>query len=115
MTGDEACREAPRVIPAVAPPPPSIVIVDDSADVRMLLRTQIRMSRQLEVVGEGANGLDAAALADRHRPDVILLDVSMPVVDGLTALPQILAASPRTRVVMYSGFEETGLASEAVS
>jgi len=102
-------------MPEVAPHPPSIVLVDDSADVRMLLRTQIRMSRQLEVVGEGANGLDAAALADRHRPDVILLDVSMPVVDGLTALPQILAASPRTRVVMYSGFEETGLASEAVS
>jgi PAS domain S-box-containing protein len=89
------------------------VIVDDSADVRILVRAQIRMSKRLEVVGEGMNGLDAVALASRHRPDVMLLDVSMPIVDGLEALPKVLEASPGTRVVMYSGFEETGLAARA--
>jgi PAS domain S-box-containing protein len=89
------------------------VVVDDSADVRSLVRAQIRMSKRLEVIGEGLNGLDAVALASRHRPDLMLLDVSMPVVDGLEALPKVLEASPATRVVMYSGFEETGLAARA--
>jgi PAS domain S-box-containing protein len=92
---------------------PSIVLVDDSSDVRTLVRTQIRLSKRLEVVGEGVNGLDAVALASHHQPDVMLLDVSMPVVDGLAALPKVLEASPRTRVVMYTGFDETGLATRA--
>jgi PAS domain S-box-containing protein len=94
--------------------PPTIVLVDDSPDVLTLLRARIRMSKRLEVVGEGGNGLDAVSLAERHQPDVMLLDVSMPVIDGLTALPKVLATSPRTRVVMYSGFDEAGLASQAV-
>jgi len=94
--------------------PPTIVLVDDSPDVRTLLRARIRMSKRLEVVGEGTNGLDAVALAERHQPDVMLLDVSMPVIDGLTALPKVLTASPGTRVVMYSGFDEAGLAAQAV-
>ena len=92
---------------------PTIVVVDDSADVRTLVRAQIRMSKRLEVVGEGVNGLDAVALAERHRPELMLLDVSMPMIDGLTALPKVLAASPATRVVMYTGFDERGLASRA--
>jgi PAS domain S-box-containing protein len=92
---------------------PTVVVVDDSADVRTLVRAQIRMSKRLEVVGEGVNGLDAVALAERHRPELMLLDVSMPMIDGLTALPKVLAASPGTRVVMYSGFDERGLASKA--
>ena len=98
---------------AVTPVPPTIVIVDDSADVRTLVRTQIRLSGRFEVVGEGVNGLDAVALASRHQPDLLLLDVSMPVIDGLAALPKVIDASPATRVVMYSGFDEAGLASRA--
>jgi PAS domain S-box-containing protein len=93
--------------------PPTIVIVDDSPDVRTLVRAQIRMSRHLEIVGEGVNGLDAVALASRHQPDLMLLDVSMPVIDGLAALPRVIDASPKTRVVMYTGFDETGLATRA--
>jgi PAS domain S-box-containing protein len=94
-------------------PPPTIVVVDDSPDVRALVRAQIRMSRRLDVVGEGCNGLDAVALANQHRPDLMLLDVSMPGVDGLAALPKVLEASPKTRVVMYTGFDEKGLATSA--
>ncbi|MGY2874478.1 PAS domain S-box-containing protein [Marmoricola sp. URHA0025 HA25] len=93
--------------------PTTIVVVDDSPDVRTLLRTQVRLSGELEVVAEGANGLEAVALATRHQPDLMLLDVSMPVVDGLTALPRVRAASPTTQVVMYTGFDEKGLAARA--
>jgi PAS domain S-box-containing protein len=89
---------------------PSIVLVDDAAEVRLLMRTRLRMSGRLAVVGEGADGAEAVALAAEHRPALMLLDVSMPGMDGLTALPKIREASPDTRVVLYSGFEEQGLA-----
>ncbi len=93
---------------------PTIVIVDDAADVRALIRTRLRLSRRLVVVGEGSNGVEAVAAVSEHRPDLLLLDVSMPVMDGLEALPKVLEASPGTRVVMYSGFSEHGLARRAL-
>src|SRR3954451_25261831 len=71
------------------------------------------MSGALRVVGEGADGADAISLAEQHQPSLMLLDVSMPRLDGLEALPQVLAASPGTRVVMYTGFEERGLVDKA--
>ncbi|SDD68713.1 PAS domain S-box protein [Nocardioides lianchengensis] len=94
-------------------PVPTIVIVDDAADVRRLLRTRIMLSRRLEVLAEGADGQEAIDLVSQHRPDLLLLDVSMPGMDGLQALRGIRAASPETVVVMYSGFEEQGLEAQA--
>jgi PAS domain S-box-containing protein len=91
---------------------PTIVIVDDAPEVRKLVRSHLRLSERLEVVGEGGNGFDAVSLAEKHRPALLLLDVSMPGMDGLAALPRILERSPDTRVVMYSGFDELGLADE---
>ena len=88
---------------------PTIVVVDDAVEVRTLVRTRLTLSREFEVVGEGASGLEAIELAERMQPDVLLLDVSMPGMDGLEALPRVRAVSPSTRVVMYSGFAEEGL------
>ena len=93
--------------------PLTIVVVDDAADVRVLVRSRLRLSSAFRVVGEGADGAEAVALAARHRPDMMLLDVSMPGVDGLEALPRVLAVSPATQVVLYTGFEEHGLAVRA--
>ncbi len=90
--------------------PPTIVVVDDAPDVRMLLKTQLRLSGRLDVVGEGADGYDAVELARQHHPTLMLLDVSMPGRDGLAALPLVLDVSPTTRVVMFSGFDAAGLA-----
>jgi PAS domain S-box-containing protein len=89
---------------------PTIVVIDDAAEVRALVRTRIRLSRRFQVVGEGSDGSAAVELASTHQPDLLLLDVSMPGMDGLEALPLIVAKSPATRVVMYSGFAEEGLA-----
>lgn len=105
VSGGEAARE-----PAL----PTIVIVDDSAEVRMLVRTRLRLSRKLHVIGEAGDGAEAIEVAREHRPDLLLLDVSMPVMDGLETLPRVLAVSPGTRVVMYSGFQEQGLAQRAL-
>jgi PAS domain S-box-containing protein len=90
--------------------PPTIVVVDDAPDVRMLLKTRLRLSGRLDVVGEGADGYDAVELARQHHPSLMLLDVSMPGRDGLAALPLVLDVSPATRVVMFSGFDAAGLA-----
>ncbi len=89
---------------------PTVVVIDDAPDVRALVRTRLRLSRRLEVVDEGSTGHDAVRLALEHRPDLMLLDVSMPELDGLQALPDIVRASPGTRVVLFSGFDERGLA-----
>lgn len=93
----------------------SIVLVDDSADIRRLVRSRLELSRAFTVVGEGSNGLDAIELATKHQPDLLLLDVSMAGMDGLEAIPLVITASPRTRVVMFSGFDEHGLAERAIS
>jgi len=92
---------------------PTVVVVDDADDVRLLMKTRLRVSGSFKVVGEGADGAQAVALAEQHEPALMLLDVSMPGVDGLQALPEVLKVSPSTRVVMFSGFEEHGLAERA--
>lgn len=92
---------------------PTIVVVDDASEVRLLTKAHLRLSGRLRVVGEGADGAEAVALAKENQPSLMLLDVSMPGTDGLEALPQVLAVSPSTRVVLYSGFEEQGLVERA--
>ncbi|GAA1946721.1 hypothetical protein GCM10009798_02160 [Nocardioides panacihumi] len=92
---------------------PTLVIVDDSDEVRSIVRAVLESSGLFEVVGEGADGAEAIAHAYRLQPDLLLLDTSMPTMDGLEALPAILTLSPQTRVVIYTGFEERGLADRA--
>jgi len=92
---------------------PSLVIVDDSDEVRTITRSALESSGLFEIVGEAADGAEAITLAYRLQPTVMLLDTSMPTMDGLEALPAILTLSPDTRVVVYTGFEERGLADRA--
>ncbi|NEE04637.1 PAS domain S-box protein [Phytoactinopolyspora halotolerans] len=93
---------------------PTIVVIEDSPEVRSLITTRLRLSRLFEVVGEGSDGTEAIGLAHRHQPSVLLLDMSMPTMDGLEALPAILTVAPSTRVVFYSGFQERDIAARAV-
>lgn len=81
---------------------------------RLLLRVTLELEEGIEVVGEAGNGRDAVALAGDMRPDVLLLDIAMPELDGLEALPLLREASPGTRVVVLTGFARTDLQERAL-
>jgi PAS domain S-box-containing protein len=99
----------------MAQTPFEVVLVDDAQDVRSLVHTQLRLSGDFIVVGEGSTGREAVQLASHHQPALLVLDASMPDMDGLTALPGILAASPNTKVVLFSGFDATSLRDVALA
>lgn len=79
-----------------------MVVVDDDEDMRVLIGSMLRIRLGIDVLDEGANGDDAIALAEAHRPDILILDHVMPVLRGADAIPGIRAASPDTCIVMYS-------------
>jgi len=91
-----------------------IVLVDDSDDLRLLLRVHLRDSARIEVVGEGASGREAVEVAARTQPDAILLDLAMPDGNGLDAIPEIRRVSPGTRIIMLSGFSREHLGRRAL-
>ena len=78
-----------------------ILIADDYEPTRVLLRTLIE-HEGMQVVGEAEDGSEAVALALRHEPDVVLLDVNMPRLDGLDAAELIRASRPRIRLLLHS-------------
>ncbi|MCW2924001.1 MAG: hypothetical protein JWM98_1405 [Thermoleophilia bacterium] len=86
-----------------------VLLCDDTPEIRMILRTLFSIETELDVIGEAANGAEAVQLVAEHRPDVVVLDLSMPVMDGFDAIPEIAKVSPETSIVMYSahGSEET--------
>ena len=92
---------------------PTVVIVDDSDEVRLLIRRRLELSGMFDVVADGRDGAEAIGLAYRHQPSLMVLDASMPVMDGLEALPGILTVAPETKVVIFTGFEERSLAGRA--
>jgi signal transduction histidine kinase len=91
-----------------------VAIVDDTPDLRLLLRMALERGPGIEVVAEGGNGQEGVDIAARHRPDVILLDLAMPVMDGMTALPLIREQSPETAVVVLSGFAADAMTEQAI-
>src|SRR5256885_14049952 len=82
--------------------PLRVLLVDDVADLRLLLASLFGAHPGVQVVGEAADGQQAVALARQHEPDLIVLDLAMPVLDGVGALPLLRRASPRSRVVVLT-------------
>lgn len=91
-----------------------VVLADDEAMVRAGLRLLIDGEPDLEVVGEAVDGEDAVRVAADRRPDVVLMDVRMPRLNGLDAAREVLAQVPGTRVVILTTFDEDAVVDEAL-
>lgn len=83
-----------------------VLLVDDQAIVRSGLRLALADTEGVTVVGEASNGREAVEQARRADPDVVLMDIRMPQVDGISAIDGVLAAAPHARVLMLSTFGE---------
>jgi two-component system chemotaxis response regulator CheB len=81
----------------------TVVVVDDSATQRRFVRTAIAGHAGLEIVGEARNGRDAVALVERLRPTAVLMDLHLPVMNGLEAIERIMATRP-TPIIVFSSF-----------
>ena len=82
----------------------TVLIADDQALVRVGLRKILESEPEMRVVGEAADGEDAVACARGLRPDVVLMDIRMPVLDGIEATRRIVRAQPAIRVLMLTTF-----------
>jgi CheY-like chemotaxis protein len=90
-----------------------VVVVDDTEDVRLLLGMTLNIDGRFELVGSAANGREAIAVCGDVQPDGVLLDVMMPVLDGIAALPELRAACPGTRIVMLSANDHPDIVARA--
>lgn len=93
----------------------SLVLIDDAVDLRELMSFALERSGAFTLVGEAADGAAGLDVIARHRPDVVLLDVSMPVMDGLEMLSVARGVSPASVFVVYSGHPASRLADTAIA
>ncbi|GAB3600115.1 response regulator [Microbacterium tumbae] len=91
-----------------------VVLVDDQALFRAGIRMVVDSQSDLEVVGEAGDGQEALAVIARTRPDVVLMDIRMPVMDGLTATGRLLEQSDPPKVVMLTTFDLDEAAARAI-
>lgn len=123
---DHFTEKFEEVVPAFSPPPRpaeetppappiSVLVVDDTADIRTLLRFTFQHDPRFSVLGEAKDGQEAIDACGSACPDVVLLDLQMPGVDGLTALPVIKERCPASKVVIYSAHFDQALREQAVS
>ena len=92
-----------------------IVLADDHPIVRQGLRALLEAERDFQVVGEAGDGLEAVALVERVKPDVLVLDLMMPGLAGLQVARQVRQRSPQTRIVILSMHADEGYVLEALT
>lgn len=92
-----------------------VLLVDDHELLRAGLRSALAEAAGVEVVGEASHGRDAVQLAKELRPDVVLLDLAMPELDGLETARRITRAAPRSRILILSGYADEAYVTRALS
>jgi signal transduction histidine kinase len=113
------CGASPLAPSADVPSPAGvaplrIVLADDVPEIRSLLRRAFEVDPSVTVVGEAANGAEAIEVVCRTGAEVVLLDLAMPVMDGLQAIPEIRRLSPDTAIVVLSGFDASKMEQRAL-
>jgi DNA-binding NarL/FixJ family response regulator len=93
--------------------PHRVLIVDDNALLRSLLRTCIEKDSEWRVCGDAENGREAVKKVEELNPDVVILDLQMPVMNGLEAARRIHAMSPQTAMLMFTIHDSPQLLQEA--
>lgn len=94
--------------------PARIVVVDDHLMIRMGLRAALDAEPDFEVCGEAPDGLTGTEVALRERPDVVLMDIAMPGIDGIEATSSIVAGWPEAKVLMLTAFSDVRLVRAAL-
>ena len=82
-----------------------VVLVDDAPEMRFLLRITIEGDDRFEIVAEAGDGAEAIALIEAHKPDLIVLDMAMPEMDGLQVLNELRSRGLSSKVLAFSGFD----------
>lgn len=90
-----------------------VLLADDTVEIRRLLRVNLELDGRFEIVGEAADGAEAVALARTLRPHAVVLDLAMPVMDGLQAAPAIRKSSPESIILVLSGFDHSRMEARA--
>ena len=92
----------------------TVVIADDHKIVRMGLAALLSAERDLQLVGEAEDGIGAVRLASSLRPDVVVMDLMMPRMDGVEAMQQILAAAPETKILILTSYGTSNALGQAI-
>jgi DNA-binding NarL/FixJ family response regulator len=92
-----------------------VLVVDDAANLRELLTLLLDTEDDFEVIGTASDGEQAIVVAESLQPDIVLLDLAMPVMDGMQALPRLRHMLPRAIIMIFSGFEQRALVDDAMS
>ena len=91
-----------------------VVLVDDTIEIRKLLRMKLEFDGRFKVVDEAGDGVAAVKAAGEKQPDAVVLDLAMPVMDGLQAIPQIRREAPHAKILVLSGFDADQMSNEAL-
>ena len=93
----------------------SVVLADDESSVRALLGITLSMQHHFRIVGEAADGGEAVSMVDESHPDAVILDLMMPVMSGIDAIPEIRRCSPGTKIVVFSALSADQMENQAMS
>jgi two-component system chemotaxis response regulator CheY len=91
-----------------------ILITDDATFMRIILKNTIAGDSNLQVVGEATNGVDMLIRYEELKPDIVLLDITMPEMDGLTALKKLTTKHPDAKVIMCTAMGQQAMVMEAI-
>jgi DNA-binding NarL/FixJ family response regulator len=91
-----------------------VVLADDVVDLREMMRFALELTGEFTVVAEAGDGEAAVRAVEEHQPDALLIDLAMPLMDGVEAIPRIRRVAPDCRILVFSGFDHDSMRQTAM-